>query len=154
MNSEKPDKRIVSFLKEHHVLTLATSVEQVPYCANCFYVYDEELNAFVFTSDLTTKHVKDATAQNLVAGSVVLETNVVGKIQGVQFQGQMSKPDGEELKKVKKAYLKRFPVAMLMKTTLWMVELSFLKFTDNRLGFGKKLYWGTEASTATKTDNV
>ena len=32
---------------------------------------------------------------------------------------------------------------MLMKTTLWVVDLSFLKFTDNRLGFGKKLIWGT-----------
>ena len=35
---------------------------------------------------------------------------------------------------------------MLMKTNLWIVELSFLKFTDNRLGFGKKIYWGNEAS--------
>jgi len=33
-----------------------------------------------------------------------------------------------------------------MKTNLWVVDLSFLKFTDNRLGFGKKLIWGKEAS--------
>ena len=45
------------------------------------------------------------------------------------------------LKKVKKAYLKRFPVAMLMKTTLWVVEPTLMKYTDNRMGFGKKLIW-------------
>lgn len=154
MEESKPDKRITTFLQEHHVLTLATCVNNIAYCANCFYVYDEALNAFIFTSDETTKHVKDALRQNFVAGSVVLETNVIGKIQGVQFQGAMSKPEGEALKKVKKAYLKRFPVAMLMKTNLWMVELSFVKFTDNRLGFGKKLYWGTEAGTTHKFEDV
>jgi len=154
MEDNKPDKRIATFLQEHHVLTLATTANNIPYCANCFYVYDEAMNAFIFTSDEATKHVKDALTQNFVAGSVVLETNVIGKIQGVQFQGVMIKPEGEELKRVKKSFLKRFPVAMLMKTTLWMVELSFVKFTDNRLGFGKKLYWGSQAGTTHKLEDV
>lgn len=140
------DNRIVKFISKHHVLTLATSKNNIPYCANCFYVYYEEKNVLVFTTDHVTKHAQDATLQNTVAGSIVLETNVVGKIQGVQFQGKMYEPQEELLKKVKARYLKRFPVAMLMKTHLWVVELSFLKFTDNRLGFGKKLIWGKEAS--------
>ena len=100
----------------------------------------------VFTSDHETKHASDAKKQNIVAGSIVLETNVVGKIQGLQFQGKMYEPKDELLKLVKGGGLKRFPVAMLMKTHLWVVELSFLKFTVNRLGFGKKLIWGKEQS--------
>jgi len=140
------DNRIVEFINKHHVLTLATSRNNIPYSANCFYVYHEDRNMLIFTTDHKTKHAKDALKNTMVAGSIVLETNVVGKIQGVQFQGKMFEPEEGLLKEVKARYLKRFPVAMLMKTNLWVVELHFLKFTDNRLGFGKKLIWGTEAS--------
>ena len=140
------DNRIIEFLKKHHVLTLATSNQNIPYCANCFYVYSEEKNMLIFTSDYETKHVKDLKQQDIVAGSIVLETSVIGKIQGVQFQGKIFEPKDELLEIAKKKYLGRFPIAMLMKTTLWVVDLTFLKFTDNRLGFGKKIIWGTEAS--------
>jgi len=140
------DKRIVDFIKKHHVLTLATTKNSIPYCANCFYVYYNKDNMLVFTTDHETKHAKDVVNQEIVAGSIVLETNVVGKIQGLQFQGKMYEPKDNLLKEVKTQYLKRFPIAMLMKTNLWVVELQFLKFTDNRLGFGKKLYWGKEQS--------
>ena len=140
------DNRIKEFINKHHVLTLATSRNNIPYSANCFYVYFEDENMLVFTSDHETKHAQDALIQNIVGGSIVLETNVIGKIQGVQFQGKMYEPKNELLKRVKARYLKRFPVAMLMKTNLWVVEFSFLKFTDNRLGFGKKLIWGKEKS--------
>ncbi len=135
------DRRIIEFINEHHVLTLATSLENEPWCANCFYVYLEKENAFVFTSDMNTKHIQDSLQQALVAGSVVLETNSIGKIRGLQFQGEMVKLENGYLNAAKKAYLKRFPVAMLMKTTLWAVKPALLKFTDNRLGFGKKLLW-------------
>ncbi|RLD28869.1 MAG: hypothetical protein DRI73_11280 [Bacteroidetes bacterium] len=135
------DRRIIEFINEHHVLTLATSLENEPWCANCFYVYLEKENEFVFTSDMLTKHIQDSLHQPLVAGSVVLETNSIGKIRGLQFQGEMVKLGNGHLNAAKKAYLKRFPVAMLMKTTLWAVKPVLLKFTDNRLGFGKKLLW-------------
>jgi len=139
-----PQKKIVDFIKEHHVLTLATSVNNVPYCANCFYVYLEDDNMFVFTSDEETKHVQDIFKNNVVAGSVVLETSVVGKIQGIQFQGKMELPKGDIKKKANKTYMKKYPFAKLMKTQLWCLELSFIKLTDNRLGFGKKLIWMKE----------
>ncbi len=140
-NTNNPEKRVVEFIHEHHVLTLATSKDNKPYCANCFYAYLEDENAFVFTSDDDTKHIKDAMLQNEVAGSVVLETKTVGKIQGIQFAGTLFEPDNELLSKAKKAYLKSFPYAVLMKTTLWVLKLNFIKMTDNRLGFGKKLIW-------------
>jgi uncharacterized protein len=139
-----PDKPIVDFINEHHVLTLATSFDEEPYCANCFYVYMEEDNSLVFTSDYDTKHIKQASHNIYVAGSIVLENNALDKIQGVQFQGIISEPQGESYDKARTAYLKRFPIAMLMKTTLWVVDLTFLKFTDNHLGFGKKLVWEKE----------
>jgi len=136
-----PEKRIVDFIREHHVLTLATSFEEEPWCASCFYVYLPEENSLAFTSDFDTKHIQQASHNIYVAGSIVLETKIIGKIQGIQFQGLICEPKDEFLDKVKKAYLKHFPIAMLMDTHMWVVDLTYIKMTDNLLGFGKKLIW-------------
>ena len=135
------DSRFIKFFRKHHVLTIATTVENEPWCANCFYIYLEEENALVFTTDADTRHGEEFLKNPLVAGSVVLETIVIGKIQGIQFQGLVSEPEGDMLSKAKWAYLKKFPPAVLMDTHLWMVKLTLIKLTDNRLGFGKKLIW-------------
>ena len=138
------DKRIVRFFRKHHVLTIATSVDNIPWCANCFYVYLEEENALVFTTDPETRHGQEFLKNVLVAGSVVLETPVIGNIRGIQFQGIVSEPEDNLSEKTKSAYLKRFPIAMLMETRLWIVSLTHIKMTDNRLGFGKKIIWTKE----------
>jgi uncharacterized protein len=135
------ETRIIKFFRKHHVLTVATSSGQEPWCANCFYVYLEEENSLVFTTDTDTRHGKEFLENPLVAGSVVLETMRLGKIQGIQFQGVVSVPEGELLSKAKWAYLKKFPPAVLMDTHLWILKLTLIKMTDNRLGFGKKLIW-------------
>lgn len=135
------DRKIIKFFRKHHVLTIATTVENEPWCANCFYVYLEEENALVFTTDRDTRHGKEFIANPDVAGSVVLETMIIGRIRGIQFQGIISEPEGELLSKARWAYLKKFPPAALMDTHLWIVKLTLIKMTDNRLGFGKKLIW-------------
>jgi len=137
----KLDNNIIKFINKHHVLTLATSIQNKPYCANCFYSYLESENMLVFTSDETTKHIKDALTNENIAGSIVLETRIIGKIQGIQFEGKLIKPDVDLLKKAHNNYLKRFPYAILMETTLWTIELTLVKMTNNNLGFGKKLIW-------------
>lgn len=144
--SNLPEKRIVEFINDHHVLTLATCFNEEPWCANCFYVYLKEENTLVFTSDFNTRHIQQASHNIYVAGTIVLETTIVGKVQGVQFQGIISQPQGKFYDKAKRAYLKRFPVAMLMDTHIWVVDITYLKMTDNRLGFGKKLIWSKDVS--------
>jgi uncharacterized protein YhbP (UPF0306 family) len=143
------DERIIRFLSRHHVLTIASSIGNEPWCANCFYVYLPERNAIVFTTGQETRHGKEFLQNSLVAGSVVLETKIIGKIRGVQFQAIVSEPDGDVLDEARKAYLKRFPVAMLMETHLWICDLIYIKMTDNRLGFGKKLIWEKDANCKT-----
>ena len=135
------DKRIVRFLHHHHVLTLATCCDNRPWCCQCFYAYVESLCGLAFTSDAATRHITEALQQPYIAGSIVLETSIVGKIQGIQLEGKLAEADGELLKEIKSAYIKRFPFALLMDTKLWFLELHTLKMTDNRLGFGKKLHW-------------
>ena len=135
------EQRIVKFLRRHHVMTLATCHDNRPWCCQCFYVYVDRLCGLVFTSDTTTRHIAEALQQPCVAGSIVLETSVVGKIRGIQLEGKIVEADGELLKEIKTAYMKRFPFALLMDTKLWFLELTSIKMTDNRLGFGKKLNW-------------
>lgn len=139
------DSRIIRFFRKHHVLTIATSVENKPWCANCFYVYLEDENALVFTTGSDTRHGQEFLKNKHVAGSVVLETMIIGKIRGIQFRGIVLEPQGELLTKARWAYLKRFPPAALMNTHIWLVSLTLIKMTDNRLGFGKKLIWETDA---------
>jgi hypothetical protein len=142
MENRNPiDKRIIEFIKKHHVFTLATSGNNKPYTCSCFYVYIENENHFVFTSDRKTRHIGDAVNNKHVAGAVALETSMIGKIQGIQFTGLITELKGEMLTIATTAYLKKFPIAHLKDLLLWSVQPDFIKMTDNRLGFGKKLIW-------------
>lgn len=111
------DARIVRFLKKHHVLTLATSGEGAPYCSNAFYCYDAERNLLIFTSDMATRHAQQMARNPCVAASVVLETKVVGRVQGLQLCGKAERAD----EAARRAYLKRFPYAVLAELTLWAI---------------------------------
>ncbi len=138
------DNKITDFIKKHHVLTLATSQNNEPYCANCFYAYLKKENLFVFSSDFETKHVKDVMINRKVAASIVLETKIPGKIRGLQITGEMYQPDEILKTQVQKKYFKRFPYAKIMKPNFWILKPNFFKLTDNRLGFGKKIIWKSE----------
>lgn len=136
-----PEKRITDFIKKHHVVSLATASGNTPWVCHCFYAYMKEENWLVFTSDEQTRHVREVLVHPEVAGGIVLETSVVSKVQGIQFSGVMRRPTEEEKGSVTRAYLTRFPFAVLMNASLWIVEIHTIKMTDNRLGFGKKLLW-------------
>lgn len=141
---EAINSKAIAFIKKHHVLTLATSVDSVAHCANIFYAWDNDLQRFIFTSEIKTKHAADAKINSLVAGSIVLETKVVGKVQGLQIRGimqQVSMLSKESCERARRVYLKRFPYAAIMDLELWILEPTYLKLTDNTLGFGKKLIW-------------
>lgn len=158
------DKKIASFLKKHHVLTLATSKDNIPWVAHCFYAFLEKEMCLVFTTDDSTRHGEEMRDNSSVSVGISWETKIVGQVRGAQIsgfarkveepapdmiQGQMSNVQGLpssldlrlSTKQAKAAYLKRFPYTVLMKTNLWVIEIESIKYTDNRLGFGKKLIW-------------
>jgi len=136
-----PAKNIIKFIKKHHVFTLSTCAKEIPWSCSCFYALLEEEIALVFTSGFETRHVTEAQQNKQVAGIIVLETKIIGKIKGIQFSGRMELANSLLLEKARKAYLKRFPFAILMDTTLWLFYIDYLKMTDNSFGFGKKLIW-------------
>lgn len=151
---EKPDKRVEHFINRHHVLTLATCVDEEAWCAHCFYAYLPESVSFVFTSDTSTKHMQQVCHNCYVAGGIAVESRVIGRLRGLQFQGVVT-PVGEEMHKAaERAYLRRFPVAKLMETKLWLLDLTVIKYTDNRLGFGKKIHWQREDPLASVLSSI
>jgi uncharacterized protein YhbP (UPF0306 family) len=109
-----------------------------------FYALLEKEFCLVFSSDKDTRHIVEVAQNPYVAGSIVLETETIGKIQGLQFCGKMTETSGRLKTVALTAYLKRFPFAVLSGTPVWVIEITYTKFTDNRLGFGKKLVWKKE----------
>jgi uncharacterized protein len=129
------DEKIYSFIKKHHVLTLCTCKDNLPHCSSCFYAFDEEKFIFIFASDKKTTHIQNALQNPICAANIHLETKEVGKIQGLQIRGILKKAT----KKESLFYLKIYPFALALKPKLWSLHVEYLKFTDNKLGFGKKL---------------
>ena len=129
-------EKIVKFLDNHHVMTLATStVDEVSACS-LFYAFERDELSFIVASSDDTLHIKHIKQNPKIAGNILLETQTVGKIQGVQFRGAISEIKDDKLKKV---YFKRFPYALALLPKLWQIKVTYFKMTDNRLGFGKKI---------------
>ena len=122
-------------------MTLATISDSMPYCSNLFYGYIASKGELIFTTSLSTEHGNNMITNPSVAGSIVLETKVVGKIQGIQLHGESKQVEGADLSTARIAYLKRFPYAVFADLELWSFKITAAKLTDNRLGFGKKEVW-------------
>ncbi len=131
------ESRIEKFLAKHHVMTLATQSAEGVYCANAFYAFDPSEGTLIFSTDVSTRHGAEMVENRGVAASIVLETKVVGSIQGAQITGEIEEARAED----QKIYLSKFPYAVVVKLNMWRLRIDHLKLTDNRLGFGKKLIW-------------
>jgi uncharacterized protein len=134
------DEKIGKFISKHHLLSLATFGESL-WCCSAFYAFYPDTGVFIIASDEQTTHIQNIKMNMRVAGSIAQETKVVGKIQGIQFSGEIRAVEDEHEKAL---YLKRFPYAVTMNPTLWKIELDRIKMTDNTLGFGKKIIWNRE----------
>ncbi len=130
--------KIETFIAQHHVLNLATSNTQELRVCSLFYCYDKEAMGFVFASSEDTTHIKHIKQDSNVAGTIVLETNEVGKIQGLQFFGKVKH---HATTKQQLCYFKTFPYAVALQPQLWFLQVEGFKLTDNRLGFGKKIIY-------------
>lgn len=133
--------RIHKFLKKHHLLTLAISSANVPWCANCFYVYEPSDMSLIILSEKDTYHILSASQSNPIAGTIANTTKIPLKIQGIQFTGHLTELRQDHYQKARRKYLNRFPHVFFSKVPLWKIYLHYIKMTDNKLGFGTKTVW-------------
>ncbi len=146
------DERLVAFLRQHRVLTLAVVEPQgTPYAAALFYALDHPpLRLYVLTG-AHTRHGRALRHSARVAGTVQRDRQEWRSIQGVQFTGTCRPLEGEERDRAWRVYTARFtflrrpPPALaraLLRVELWSIEPDWVRLIDNRLGFGHKEEWG------------
>ncbi len=119
-------------------MSLATSSDNELSVCSLFYTFSKEKTSFIVASSDDTLHINHIKQNKNIAGNILLETKIIGKIQGVQFRGEFLLLEDSELKKL---YFKEFPHAIVMKPKLWQIKVNYFKMTDNTLGFGKKIIW-------------
>src|SRR3990172_2785386 len=97
-------EKILFFLKKEYILTLATSINNIPWCANCFYTFLEKNNSFIFKSDKSTRHIKEGILNNSVAGTILPTLIKEKEIIGLQLTGKFFIPENDILKIAKNEY--------------------------------------------------
>lgn len=139
------DERIENFIKKQTVVTIAViSDKGTPYCASCFYAYDEENKVIFFKSDTNTNHMHYALERSAIAGTIMPDSLNKAAIKGIQFEGELIVNNKTLDELASSIYHKKYPFAKVMYGEVWVVTLNSIKFTDNTLMFGKKLLWDRE----------
>ncbi|MDO4626666.1 MAG: pyridoxamine 5'-phosphate oxidase family protein [Pasteurellaceae bacterium] len=146
-------QNIVKFLQQKHIVILATFADNDYWSAICYYAFDEQQQRLLIRSNLDTRHAQLMLKNPHVTGSIIHDTQTVAKLQGIQFNAEVTLLNGEEKKQALALYHSRFPYARVMKSPIWHILLNEVKFTDNTLGFGKKTLWQRE-KTADKNSSV
>ncbi|HEB8061979.1 TPA: hypothetical protein RZJ77_001219 [Campylobacter coli] len=129
------DERILDFIKNEQLLSWAMNDEKGIYIANAFYAFDEENLAFIIASHEGTKHIKLASKNPNIALNIAKESKIAF-LKGIQAKAKFKSASKEQIK----IYFLKFPFAKLDKSAkIYALELDWLKFTNNALGFSKKL---------------
>ena len=134
------DDRIVDFLSNNHLLSLATSKENLPHCCNCYYVFDQTQQVLIFSSDPKTSHANHFLDNPNVSATISKDNIDYKKIQGIQLKGIVHLIE-KDLARYNEMYFNQFPFAKNMPLYLWCLEIISVKMTDNNLGFGNKINW-------------
>lgn len=133
---------IVSFLQKQTVASICTTdTEDNPYCFSCFYAFDAANNLLIYKTHNDTHHATLMLAQKMAAGTILPNKINPMLIKGVQWQGIVLPQSSLLFQQAATIYHKTFPFALAMSGTIWAIELTQIKMTDNSKGFGAKLIW-------------
>lgn len=140
------DSRISEFLKEQSIAVVSVISNEKPHSFSCFYAFDEASCSLLFKSSSGTMHVEALKKNRFVSGCINSPDISVTSLKGIQFAGECTIASIED--EGARAYYKKHLIAKLKPGELWQIKLTWLKFTNNSLGFGSKLEW-TNKSVAT-----
>ena len=134
------DKEIIEFIATNKVAAVCGAENNKPHCFNCFYAYMEEENCIVFKSSESTKHMNILSKNNVVAGTIHSPDISIAKVQGIQFDGIIVSKNNN-LFEAAKTYYARYPFALAVPGTLWIIRLNTIKYTNTVNGINNKLKW-------------
>lgn len=129
---------MVEFIKEHHVLSMATVHNDTPVSCSLFYLFIPQEGCFIFASDYETEHIKNIMQNPDVSAAIHNETKELQHIRGIQIKGMVTNAEERHAN----LYLKEYPYAAdIDHKEFWKLKITELKYTDNNLGFGQKETW-------------
>ncbi len=142
---EKDASIIWQYIQANWVVSFTTQQGEKLWSANAFYVGEKETNSLILLSSENTQHGQMLLQNPKVSGTISNQEKDVALLKGLQFAGEMHPLENEEANRAFELYCQQFPIARQMKETVWQLRFSILKYTDNSLGFGTKLYWSDES---------
>ena len=140
--------RVLAFLGEHHVMTLATHGADGPWAAAVFYAHDGL--SLYFLSAPNTRHAQNLAADPRVAATIQRDYDDWPGIRGLQLDGTVREVAREDEARVRALYQQRYPLIgggagvprkileALDKIRWYAFVPEDIYLIDNRLGFAHR----------------
>lgn len=141
-------QRVAAYLREHHVMTLATHGSEGVWAAAVFYVADGF--DLIFLSSPSSRHCRNLAQSPRVSAAVQEDYADWPEIKGIQLEGIARELGGEREREARRLYGEKFPlirdlaqapasIARAMNKVRWYEVLAErLYFIDNSAGFGHR----------------
>lgn len=145
---EALQQRVAAYLREHHVMTLATHGGEGVWAAAVFYASDGF--DLIFLSSPASRHCRNLAQSPRVSATVQEDYTDWPEIKGIQLEGIAREIGGEREKQGRHIYGEKFPlihalaqapvaIARAMDKVRWYEVLAErLYFIDNSAGFGHR----------------
>ena len=144
-------EEVETFLRGHHVMTLATQGEQGPWAAALFYARDGD--DLVFLSTPASRHARDLARDPRCAATIQGQEQDWRSIRGIQLEGVAAPLEGAQREPARRIYAERFafvrpgvaPAAIveaLARVQWYRLRVARLFFIDNSRGFGRRQQFG------------
>jgi uncharacterized protein YhbP (UPF0306 family) len=153
--------RVLAFLGEHHVMTLATAGSEGPWAAAVFYAYEECEKAgmrLYFLSSPTSRHAECLAADPRVAATIQRDYDDWPGIRGLQISGTARAVAPEDEARVRALYQQRYPLVgggagvpraimeALNKIRWYELVPEDIYLIDNTLGFAHREHLSPSSS--------
>ena len=136
------NETIIHFLEQQNCASVCCMDEEGrPYCFSCFYAFNSQEGLIYFKSSSTSHHTQQMKKNPFVAGTVLPDKLNKLTIKGIQFEAIVLDTQQPQVKKRLNNYYKKHPAALAMPGDIWILQIEYIKMTDNTLGFGKKIIW-------------
>lgn len=139
------NERIRKFIKKQTCATVCCADESgKPYCFTVFYAFDFDKALLFYKSSKDARHSLLLKDKPDVAGTILPDKLSLLAIKGIQFEGSVLVASDSVNKTAASIYYAKHPIARATTGEIWAIRVNYIKFTDNSLGFGRKLLWSRE----------
>ena len=148
MDVTLPPERVLNYLRDHHVATLASCGSAGPWAAAVFYAHQG--STLYFLSAPKSRHCLNLEQNPRVAVTIQEDYSDWLEIKGIQIEGAACEISGAEETLARKLYGQKFPVVGLLaqapaaivkalaKVRWYKITPARFYFIDNSLGLGNR----------------